>query len=201
VFLATGSIRQTRISVLTSFDQRPDEAAAEWMQQETERLFSDAGLRFSWQHEKPFNHLGATDLVIWVRFHGECSIDSGAVTAAAPGALASIEMQDREIRPFITVDCDGAAAMVRRNRGSLSGTLLTRRFGRALGRLVAHELYHYLTQSAVHDGSELFGSVMSARSLISETLRFKAAEIDSVLHGLRGRTNSGLQVTARHALE
>jgi hypothetical protein len=135
------------------------------MEPETAELFSDAGFTISWQQKQLCNDLGVTDSVVWVRFHGNCRVQPGVWFPATSGPLASTLMQDGEIWPFIDMDCERAAAIVSQNLGTLSGPLVTRRFGRALGRILAHELYHYLTQSADHGGSELFSRVMSPQDL------------------------------------
>jgi len=89
-----------------------------------------------------------------------------------------------EIRPFIDLDCDRTAAMVWQNRGTQPLPLVTRAFGRALARVVAHELYHYVTQSAAHAASELFSQGMSSRDLTLPQVRFNPGEIEALRKGI-----------------
>ena len=49
-------------------------------------------------------------------------------------------------------------------------------FGRALGRVVAHELYHMLTNTGKHGKSGIARDSLSAQQLIGETLDFSAHE-------------------------
>jgi len=182
---------QSRLSVLFGFDQAPDAAVVEWMERETAALFSEAGVAFSWQEEDRSNDLGATDLVVWVRFHGDCRASSGSLSLPTDGALGWTESQDGDIQPLIDVDCDRAAALVWRNRGTVPMPLTTRAFGRALGRILAHELYHYLTGSAVHGASELFSRTMHPGFLLSEKVRFENSEITALREGLKVRAGGG----------
>jgi hypothetical protein len=74
--------------------------------------------------------------------------------------------------------------MVWQNRGTLPLPLVTRAFGRALARVMAHELYHYLTQSAAHTASELFRPAMTSMDLTMPQVRFESLEIEALRKGI-----------------
>ncbi len=184
---------QSRLSVLTAFDQPPDMSAVESMERETAALFSNAGLSFWWQPKQQANDLGMTDLLVSVQFRGKCRLEPSVLVPATDGPLGSIQFQDGEIRPFIEVDCDRAAAMVWQNRGTVPAPLAAYILGRALGRVVAHELYHYLTQSNAHTASELFSRRMRSDDLTVPGVRFEAGEIEALRRGLSEREGGGLR--------
>ncbi|HLK64441.1 MAG TPA: hypothetical protein VKU19_13440 [Bryobacteraceae bacterium] len=187
---------QSRLSVLTGFDQPPDTAAVEWMERETAALFSEAGLTFSWQQR---THLesGAAERFVWLQFHGKCRLDPSDLSAATDGPLGSARVLDGEVQPFIEVDCDRAAAMVWQDRGTVPRPLVMRSLGRALGRVVAHELYHYLTQSTGHTSSELFRQAVTSKDLTLPIVRFETNEIQVLREGLKERAGSAGQSAAR----
>jgi hypothetical protein len=172
------------IFVLAAFDRQPDTAAIGWMQQETERVFAEAGLTVSWRPGNQMKLMPAGALHVDLQMHGRCRIEPAAVLSAQGGAMGWIESQDGELRPFIEVDCDRILAMVWQNRGTLPLPLVVRAFGLALGRVLAHELYHYVTQSAAHHVSDIFRPAMNSRDLMLPEVRFAPAEIEALRKAL-----------------
>jgi hypothetical protein len=174
---------QGRLTVLAGFDQSPDTAVVEWVQQEAGELFSDAALTFSWQPLQD-NFAGVLGPFVSVQFHGKCALETGALQPPSRGPMAWVQSQDGEIQSFIEVDCDRTAAMVWQNRGTMPLPLVTRAFGRAVGRVLAHELYHYFTQSSLHTDSELFRHAMTSRDLTMPQTRFESGEIEALRKGM-----------------
>ena len=75
--------------------------------------------------------------------------------------------------------------MVWQIRGTTPVPLVNRAFGLALGRVMAHELYHYLTRSTVHTESRLFRKGMNSMDLTLPNIRFDAGEIGTLRTGMR----------------
>jgi hypothetical protein len=184
---------QTRLTVRAGFDRLPDRSTVEWMEQEAGEIFSDAGVPFSW-HLGPEDVVEATGPQVSVQFHGKCGLEPGAMPAPVRGPMAWVQPQGGEIRSFIDVDCDRTAAMIWQNRGTLPLPLVTRTFGRALARVVAHELYHYLTQSAFHTGSDLFRPAMTSMDLTMPQVRFECGEIEALRKGMSKFTGTAQPV-------
>jgi hypothetical protein len=168
------------ILVVATFDRSPSAPAVEWMQQETARVFSEAGVTFLWRQANQPNIMPAGVPHVTLRAHGDCRIEPNALAAAEDGPMGWVESQDGVIRPLIDVDCDRISAMVRQNRGPLPLPLMVRAFGHALGRVLAHELYHYVTQSATHSASGIFRRALTSRDLMLPEVRFGPAEIEAL---------------------
>jgi hypothetical protein len=168
------------IFVLAAFDRAPDTAAFEWMQQETARVFSDAGLTFSWRPGNQLNIVPLSTRRVTLQVHGDCRIEPSVVPTAENGPMGWIDSQDGELRPFIDLDCDRISAMVWQNRGTLPLPLVVRAFGLAMGRVLAHEVYHYITQSTAHRASDIFRHSMTSRDLMLPDVRFEPAEIEAL---------------------
>ena len=191
---------QTTLTVWAGFDRLPDRSTVQWMEREAGELFSEAGLTFSWQ-------LGPKDVVemigplVSVQFHGKCALEPSAVRLPADGPMAWVQPQDGKIRSFIDVDCDRTAAMVWQNRGTLPLPLVTRAFGRALARVMCHELYHYLTQSVVHTASDLFRPAMSSMDLTMPQVHFESGEIEALQKGMSKLVGYGATVVRNPGTE
>jgi hypothetical protein len=194
------ALRAENIFVFAAFDRSPDTAALQWMQQETARVYSGAGVVFSWRLEDQHDITPAGALRVKLQVHGDCRIEPNAVGSAEDGPMGWIESLDGEIRPFIDVDCDRISAMVWQNRGTLPAPLMIRVFGRALGRVLAHELYHYVTQSAAHSASGIFRRALTSTDLMLPEVRLGAAEMEAIRKAIRAREGA-MPTAARPATE
>jgi hypothetical protein len=86
--------------------------------------------------------------------------------------------------PFSDLACDnlrGAvqAAIVEGNQ--IRGNAL---LGRAMGRVLAHELYHIVADSSAHGKGGVAQAALSPRELTSGFLELQASEVTAVQSGL-----------------
>jgi hypothetical protein len=140
----------------------------EAMQRETEALMELSGFGVQWLDEP--HEVTAAALVV-VHLEGSCKPWPVAVVQPAVQRLASTSVANGRILPFINVDC---AAL----RQFLAPALREKKsnpeflYGRALGRLVAHELYHVVGQTADHTSVGVTRAAVSVTDLISEPFTF-----------------------------
>ena len=89
------------------------------------------------------------------------------------GAFARTPVADGKVLPFSEVECDQVRASLHSatwgTRGQQSDLVL----GRALGRVLAHELYHFLTQTSAHANNGIAKRSLSRAELVSDRLEFK----------------------------
>ena len=188
MFLAPSpALYPQQIVVLAAFDRSPDMAAVESMEQETARVFSGAGVTLAWRPGNQLNIMPASAPTVSVQFHGACRLEPNAISVAIDGPMGWVESQEGDIRPFIEADCDRIAAMVWQDRGTLPLPLVVRAYGRALGRVLAHELYHYVTQSAVHNQSDLVRHAMTSRDLMLPEVQFTVTEVEALRKAMSAR--------------
>jgi hypothetical protein len=195
-FLAhSQALHSQDVFLLTTFDHSPDTATVEWLEQQTAQIFSEAGLTFSWQPRKQLNHIPTSAQPIWVQFHGACRIEPTLLSSPQNGPMGWVQSQDGDILPLIDIDCDRTSAMVWQNRGTLPRPLVIRAFGRALGRVVSHELYHYLTKSAEHSDSDVLRHAMTSRDLTLPEVRLAPSEIEALRKAMNAMQTSERSVT------
>jgi hypothetical protein len=72
------------------------------------------------------------------------------------------------IQPFAEIDCDRIGGMIQ----SVSVHAGERLFARAIGRVVAHELYHIFVKTSVHEGSGVGKQEFTTRDLLSDRFTF-----------------------------
>jgi hypothetical protein len=84
---------------------------------------------------------------------------------------------DGEIRPFIDIQCD-------RVQASLNSVLWRQdqnssvALGRALARVLAHELYHVLAGTAAHSRTGIAKPALSGTDLASQRLEFTPSDVE-----------------------
>jgi hypothetical protein len=79
---------------------------------------------------------------------------------------------DGYILPFIWVDCAALSRLVGPSITEEPSVLRNYFYGRALARLVAHELYHVLMQTTGHARTGIANAQLTAAELLAERLQF-----------------------------
>jgi len=126
-------------------------------------------------------------LLVVVKLVGHCDMD-GSPALLEPGPLAWAHEVDGAIIPFSGLACDnlrGAVAAAITAGNPVRGNLL---LGRAMGRVLAHELYHIVADSAEHGRAGVTQAALTPRELTSGQLELQPRAVIAVqkeLDGLR----------------
>jgi hypothetical protein len=159
------------------------------MEREAAALLRSAGYRVSWRNLYTDAREDAP-LIAVIELNGICAMPSGwaAVDGSFGGAesLAATSITDGQVLPFGTVNCAAltrSLAPVLPRDGGAHRDLL---YGRAMGRVVAHELYHILTRTTEHSRSGVARSCFSTGDLLAERFEFE----ESALAQLRRKPES-----------
>ena len=134
--------------------------------------------------ENPFASF--SDLVV-MTFKGSCGFEPAAPRYDELGPLATTRTSDGEVQPFGEVNCD---RVVNSARSAMSGNDFAHAdllIGRAMGRVVAHELVHMLTKSGQHGIEGVEKPALSGKQLIAAFLPLSAFDIDRLKQERRRR--------------
>jgi hypothetical protein len=164
------------ITLYTSFQGEPPRAVRAALQDELEQIMAPIGLNFKWRSLSAQRGNEISVELVVVTFQGRCDVRGLNARSVPPGALGWTHVSDGNILPFSGVDCD-------RIRGFIQASLLTvsrrRReeaFGRALGRVVAHELYHILANTRRHGSAGVAKERYTVQDLMSGDFLFEDPE-------------------------
>jgi hypothetical protein len=167
------------LTVLLDFQQAASPEYVAEMQREVQQLFQPAGLRVDLRLSTDARVGDSFNDLVLVRFRGNCGPppDPMLIDERGPGPLAFAHTTDGRIQPFGEVACESVRRLVesalwggqRRDREQL--------FGRALGRVVAHELVHILSQSHTHSKSGAFKSSLTGAELIGDRLELSGEDL------------------------
>jgi len=136
------------------------------MQAEVQRLLSSAGLEIIWRSIADRKSGEDFDAVTVASFDGSCS---ALQTGAAPGtvSLADTSVVDGRILPFFRVDCTRVLQL-------LGPYVQPAVLGRALGRVIAHEIYHIVARTTDHHDTGVAKAAFSLRDLTKTRFEFDA---------------------------
>jgi len=160
-----------RIGIFLDFDRDPAPVAIQEMEREVGVLLADTGARFSWlMLNKDARSQTFDDLAV-LRFRGNCHMPTRGPLTVADGAkvtLGATELDSGLVTSYSNVECDQITACIASLLQSSCEPDRQVAFRRALGRVVAHELYHILARTKKHTHTGISRSVQSPFDLIKE---------------------------------
>jgi len=181
-----GSRQAPTIRLYTQFQQDPPETVLESVQEELENILEPLGLGFEWRSLvlNRGNEV-STELAV-IHFKGNCDISDLEAADAFPGPLGWTHISDGEILPFSDVNCDGIRLFLQRDLLKLPEKGRPAAYGRAIARVVAHELYHIFAKTTKHGARGLGKAAYSAQELLRTRFEFEKRESDVLrAHHLR----------------
>jgi len=174
------------ITLYTKFQIDPPKHIPEAMQRELTSIFSPAGMRFEWRSLANITPGEVSAELVIVSFQGICTTESARSTGSRIGALGWTHMTDHEVLPFSDVDCDRLSAFLRPALAGLSQGEAEEALGRAMARVLAHELYHVFARTTHHGSAGVARTGYSVQDLTADVFVFEEADL-RVLSVLRER--------------
>jgi hypothetical protein len=107
-----------------------------------------------------------------VRFHGQCSLEGETAPGFSGAALGFTHSSDGQILPYSQLECDRIHSSI---AAMLAGTTPPERdslMGRAMGRVLAHELFHVLADTGKHGQSGVAKPTYSGKELVADRFDF-----------------------------
>jgi hypothetical protein len=151
------------------------------MRNELDAIMTPAGLRFDWLSLAEAGTHVTPQLAV-IHFKGECDAQGLRPEWGYPGALGWTNISDGQIQPFINIDCEGVRLLLEEDLTAVPECRRDPAFGRAIARVLAHELYHFLASTRKHSGGGIAKAVFTPEDLLGETLRFGEKEYAALLN-------------------
>jgi len=174
------------LTVILDFKGPHSQTSMKEMEREAGLVLKSSGVRLSWRILGQDPSAVYSELVV-MTFRGPCQYDPAPPRYDESGPLALTRITNGEILPFGEVDCTRVASSVRyaMSRGDFSRA--DQLVGRAMGRVVAHELVHMLTKSSQHGTDGVEKASLSGKQLIEEFLPLSAFDIGRLKQELAAR--------------
>jgi mono/diheme cytochrome c family protein len=162
------------IAVYTQFQHEPSKAMLGAMQQEATSLMSPAGLRLQWKTLPATGRDVATALAV-VQIQGRCSANGLPAQPHWETRLGWSQVNEGTVLPFATVDCDSIVGFVYDELRREPVKERDRVLGRAIGRVLAHELDHIFAESTGHRNRDVDEPEYSVEDLLAPSLSSEEA--------------------------
>jgi hypothetical protein len=165
------------LAVVPAGNPALDSISSVTLQNELNRLLAPAGVDATWRPAVQDQF----ELLVVASFSGECAATELPARAQS-GRLASVLGESEVTRsgrilPFLRVDCATIVQTLAPFLRPLGSPQRNAVLGRALARVMAHEIYHILSQGVGHGGSGAAKASFSAHDLLAARFDFDGASL------------------------
>ena len=170
VALSSTAFATARVTLVLQFDAQHSESSVSAMQQELQSLMRDSGVELSWRRAGELSASDSFPSVVVITFHGSCEMNTLAPPLPSQAvALGYSHVSGGEVIPFAEVECDHVRSSLRSAHAEFGrdGDVL---LGRALGRVLAHELHHIIDGTRAHGQHGISRKSLSPRDLIADRI-------------------------------
>jgi hypothetical protein len=142
------------------------------MRRELNTLLQKSSIQVEWRlREEMKDGTEVSDLIL-VKFRGNCRMQTEPVLLDERGPLAFTHTTDGEVLPFSEVLCDKVRVAA---RSAMHGGQLARGnalMGRAMARVLAHEIYHIAGNTMGHTKEGVSKRSLTGAQLIADRIDF-----------------------------
>jgi hypothetical protein len=167
----------TELTLVLQFDNVYSAASLDAMEREVTSIVGGSGIKVEWRLLADLKPAETFDSVVVVRFRGECYMRPPIYLLDERGYYGFTHISDGDVLPFGEVECDKVASAIgpamSKSQWSQSDSVL----GRALGRVLAHELYHMLAKSQRHATDGVTRRALSPAQLVSGKLKMSGSDL------------------------
>jgi hypothetical protein len=148
-------------------------------------LLAPAGVALEIQEAAPVNYLGVCHALVSVRIEGDCEATVPLRAGSVNGPLGWVLQLGGMPQLLVVIDCPAVAAHITQVFQTHHWGIAKPLLGRALARVLTHELLHWATQSAEHGQSLLFSPAIGPYALIDQGVSLTAEEVRAVQSGMQ----------------
>ena len=180
------------LGVYMDFDAAPGNSSLTVMQREVDALLKPTGISVNWRLVRE-NHGDETySRLVVLKFTGNCqadhrgeSVDSGDIAI-----VGDTKVVRGRVLPFSEVRCDQVRKALTFLAPSASKEQRQAALGRAMARVVAHELYHVLARTTSHAQHGLAKASQPLKDLISmNAITFREQDAEAIRRGFEDHGN------------
>jgi hypothetical protein len=172
------------VTLYTDFQNSVPQAVEAALRSEVDALMSPMGLRFDWRPLSDFRSETVSAAVAVAHFEGRCDVSGLVMRENQPGSLGWTEISDGTILPFTHVDCERVRTFLQTKLLGFHAQDRERAYGRALGRILAHELYHVFGDTPKHASRGIAKENYGVNDLLAADFPFSEGQ-PRVVFGVR----------------
>jgi hypothetical protein len=170
-------------TLYTEFQEAPPATVMYAIRSETEGILGRLGIGVEWRLLAEATGSEVSVQLAVIHFQGRCDVSGLSPRRVQPGALGWTHESDGVILPFGNVDCDRIRTFLQVDLLGVPAGERDLVFGRAVGRVLAHELYHIFTRSPHHSPEGVGKAAYAVRDLLAGRFVFDASESTELRNG------------------
>jgi hypothetical protein len=168
------------VTLVLQFDQAYSPRSLAAMKTEVASIVRESGMKIDWRLLSDVHPTDNFDELVVVRFRGACAIQRAAPMPDERGYYAFTYVSDGDVLPFSDVECDKIANSIEPQMSPAQWRDRDSVLGRALGRVLAHELFHMLAKSPNHSAAGVTKSALSPAQLVADHLTMTRADLEKL---------------------
>lgn len=176
------------VGLYASFQHVPSVAVREAAQEELAAVVMPIGILVQWRSVADSSSDPSWNRIAIIHFSGHCDASEVHRRPPHPWKFGSTWVSDGKVIPSAEIRCDVL-------RAYLAPTLVSEQrqraavFGRALGRVLAHELYHILAETKRHGTGGVGKKSFTPAQLTADEFQFEEVEAQRVRLAISSLTN------------
>ncbi len=165
------------VTIYTHFDSPCTGDALDEMKSELDAIMEPIGYSFEWRSLDGVRGNEVSAELVVVTFKGACGGEPlRPLALPQTGALGWTHMSDGDVLPFSNVECERIRRFIQPVLSGYSEKHRDKLIGRAMGRVLAHELYHVFGKTTRHASVGVAKAFYSASDLVNKNFRFQDQE-------------------------
>jgi hypothetical protein len=170
------------VTLVLQFDESYSSRSVDAMEREVASIVHASGITVDWRMRGDVRSSDSFDSLVVVRFRGACEMepDPPPPLGDERGYYAFTYVSDGAVLPFSEVECGKISNSIRPAMSKRQWRERDSILGRALGRVLAHELFHMLAKTEHHAEQGVTRSALSPAQLIAHKLAMSPADLKSL---------------------
>jgi hypothetical protein len=175
---ATGKDQPAEAPVVLyeKLEQKAPESVMSAMRAQLAEVMEPLGFQFEWRSLNAARGSEVVAELAVITFRGRCDTMGLTSRSIIPPALGWTHISDGVILPFSEVDCDRVRDFVQKSLLVEAQAVRDELFGRALARVLAHELYHVFAQTTHHVSCGVAKAAYTVSDLLNPEFEFEKLE-------------------------
>jgi hypothetical protein len=183
---AVGVPNHPFVTAVLDFERPYSSASLKPLHEELRRILAPAGLDIDIQIKNELPQNSSFGALVLFKMKGACTMNALPIGALSDerGALAMTYSVDGQTLGFGEVECDRVRASLQRALGIANPAAQESAYGKALARVIVHELYHMLVQSSVHTRHGITKERLSGWELSQQNLTLSNSAVEALRKAL-----------------
>src|SRR5258708_28938050 len=166
------------LTIVFRFDGPYSEKSLLEMKRELGTILKGSGIQIDWRAQSDVAVTDSFPNLVVVKFRGKCRMEPIPFLYDERGPLGFTYSTDGAVLPFSEIACDKVRSSLHTAMFAGDYERSDLLFGRALARVLAHELYHVLAKTHSHAGQGITDKSLSGAQLIFERLELNQPELE-----------------------